>query len=90
MTKNNQTIIALKKSRTLLDKIIKMVENDEYCINTIQQNLAVMWLLKSVNIKLLESHLWCCFVDAVKSNDEKKLSEMIGEIMTIVKTAQNK
>lgn len=90
MTKNNQTIIALKKSRTLLDKIIKMVESDEYCINIIQQNLAVMWLLKGVNIRLLEWHLSCCFVDAVKGNDEKRLHEMIGEIVTIVKTAQNK
>jgi DNA-binding FrmR family transcriptional regulator len=52
--------------------------------------LAVIGLMKSVNIKLLEWHLWCCFVDAVKANDEKKLNEMIGEIITIVKTAQNK
>jgi DNA-binding FrmR family transcriptional regulator len=54
MIKKNQTIIALKKSRTLLDKIIKMVEVDEYCIDIIQQNLAVIGLMKSVNIKLLE------------------------------------
>ena len=35
-------IIALKKARTLLDKIIVMTEKKEYCINIIQQNLAVM------------------------------------------------
>jgi len=83
-------IIALKKARTLLDKIIVMTEKKEYCINIIQQNLAVMWLLKSVNLQLLEWHLSCCFVDAVKSNNKKRQKEMIDEVLTIVKTAQSK
>lgn len=83
-------IIALKKARTLLDKIIVMTEKKEYCIDIIQQNLAVMWLLKSVNLQLLEWHLSCCFVDAVKSNNKKRQKEMIDEVLTIVKTAQSK
>ncbi len=87
---NEKTLISLKKSRTLLDKIISMLEEDKYCIDIIQQNLAVMWLLKSTNLNLLEWHLSCCFVDAVKSNDKKRQSDMIQEVLTIVKTAQNK
>ncbi|MEI8253661.1 MAG: metal-sensing transcriptional repressor [bacterium] len=35
-------LIALKKARTLLDKIITMTEKKEYCIDIIQQNLAVI------------------------------------------------
>jgi len=88
MYNKKQTLIALKKARTSLDKIIAMVEDDKYCINIIQQNLSVMGLLKSVNSKLLESHLSSCFVDAVKSDDEKRLNEMITEISMIVKIAQ--
>jgi len=83
-------LIALKKARTLLDKIITMTEKKEYCIDIIQQNLAVIWLLKSVNLQLLEWHLSCCFVDAVKSNNKKKQKDMIEEVLTIVKTAQSK
>jgi len=83
-------VISLKKAKSSLEKIISMVENDQYCIKVIQQNLAVMWLLKSVNVQLLQDHLWCCFIDAVKSDDKKRQSEMIDEILTIVKTAQNK
>lgn len=91
MKKNNEkTLISLKKARTLLDKIISMLESDKYCIDIIQQNLAVIWLLKSTNLNLLEWHLSCCFVDAVKSNDKKRQSDMIQEVLTIVKTAQNK
>ena len=85
-----QAIISLKKARTLLDKIIIMVEEDKYCIDVIQQNLAAIWLIKSANVKLLEWHLSCCFVNAVQSGDQKRLDEMIEEISTIVKTAQNK
>lgn len=83
-------LIALKKAKSLLDKIILMAEKDEYCIDIVQQNLAVIGLLKNVNLQLLDGHLHCCFVDAVKANDKKKMNTMIEEILTIVRTAQNK
>lgn len=67
-----------------------MAEKDEYCIDIVQQNLAVIGLLKNINLQLLDWHLNCCFVDAVKANDKKKMNSMIDEILTIVKTAQNK
>ncbi len=85
-----QALISLKKARTSIDKIINMIEEDTYCIDVIQQNLAAIWLVKSANVKLLESHLSCCFTSAAKNNDEERLNEMIWEVLTIVKTAQNK
>lgn len=87
---HEKALIALKKARSSLDKIITMIEKNQYCIKVIQQNLAVMGLIKWVNLSLLQWHLWCCFVDAVKANDKKKMNSMIDEILTIVKTAQNK
>ncbi|HMS91832.1 MAG TPA: metal-sensing transcriptional repressor [Candidatus Absconditabacterales bacterium] len=87
---HEKALIALKKARSSLDKIITMIEKNQYCIKVIQQNLAVIGLIKGVNLALLEGHLGCCFVDAVKSNDKKRMNEMINEILTIVKTAQNK
>jgi hypothetical protein len=50
----------------------------------------VIWLIKSSNLKLLENHLWTCFLTAAKANDSKKLDTMIWELLTIVKIAQNK
>jgi len=47
-------LIAFKKARSLLDKIITMAEKDEYYIHIIQQNLAVIGLLKNVNLQLLD------------------------------------
>jgi len=82
-----KALTSLKKAKTSLKKIINMVEDDVYCVDIIQQNLAVIWLVKSANQKLLEWHLLCCFVSAVKESDEKRIWEMTQEILNIVKTA---
>jgi DNA-binding FrmR family transcriptional regulator len=88
--KNDKSIIALKKAKTSLDKNLKAVEDGKYCIDVIQQNLAVIGLLKSANLTLLESHLHCCVTDAVKEKNMKRLDEMMKELLKVVKTAQNK
>jgi DNA-binding FrmR family transcriptional regulator len=75
--------IALKKAHSHLGKVIGMVEEKEYCIDILQQNLAVMGLLKSANNKLLERHLNSCFANAMKGADEKRKQEMIDEILAI-------
>jgi len=52
-----KTLINFKKAQSLLAKIIKMVENNEYCIDIMQQNLAIVGLLKSAHQMLMEGHL---------------------------------
>lgn len=82
--------ITLKKANSLTTKVIKMLEEDKYCIDIIQQNLAIIGLLKSANLKLLEGHLGCCVKNATQEKDETKLNEMMEEILKVIKTAQNK
>ena len=78
-------IINFKKAHSHLGKIIKMVENGEYCIDIMQQNLAVIGLLKSAHQMLMENHLKTCFSRAIKSGDEKRKEEMIQEILGVTK-----
>ncbi len=85
-----KTVIGVKKSITLLKKNLEKIEKNEYCIDIIQQNLAAVGLLKSVNLQLLESHLNCCVRRAIKSKNEKLLNEMMQELLMVMKTAQNK
>lgn len=85
-----EIIIGLKKARTSLDKIIGMIENDVYCIDSIQQSLAVIWLLKSANQKILEDHLHSCFKSAATTKDIARLDEMTEELLKIIKIVQNK
>ena len=80
-----KNLINLKKAQSHLDRVIKMVEENEYCINIMQQNLEVIGLLKSVNQKLLEGHLKSCFANAMKGSNEARKKEMIEEILQLQK-----
>lgn len=85
MNKKEKTLINFKKAQSLLAKIIKMVENNEYCIDIMQQNLAVIGLLKSAHQMLMENHLNTCFRSAMGVKNEKKKQEMIEEILKVTK-----
>ena len=78
MTKEDKQIItSLKKAKSHLNNVIKMVEDDKYCIDILQQNLAVMGLLKSANAKLLKRHLNTCFKRAMAGTNEKQKQKPI-------------
>ncbi|PIP32687.1 CsoR family transcriptional regulator [Candidatus Gottesmanbacteria bacterium CG11_big_fil_rev_8_21_14_0_20_37_11] len=79
----DKTLINFKKASSLLMKIIQMTEKDNYCIDIMQQNLAVVGLLKSAHQMLMESHLQTCFKSAMESKNEKRKREMIKEILKV-------
>ena len=78
-------LINLKKAASLTSKITRMVESEEYCINIMQQNLAVLGLLKSAHQMLMEKHLNTCFKKAMETKNEKRKQEMIDEILKVTK-----
>jgi len=84
-TQKEKTLINFKKAHSLLAKIIKMVEADEYCIDVMQQNLAVTGLLKSAHQMLMENHLETCFKTAMATKNEKRKQEMTQEILRVTK-----
>ncbi len=92
--KKEKIIIALKKSRSSLDKILLAMEDmdEAQCFDLVQQNLAVVGLLKSANAMMLENHL-DAYIKTIKNKtagEKKKLQEVRDEMMRIIKTAQNK
>ena len=80
-------MISFKKAKSHLEKVIQMVEDEKYCIDIMQQNLAVIGLLKSAHQQLMEGHLNSCFKNAMKTNNEKRKQEMIEEILKVSKIA---
>ncbi len=77
--------ISLKKAHSLIAKIITMQNDNKYCIDIMQQNLAAIGLLKSAHQNLLESHLNSCFRKAMETKNENRKQEMINEILTVGK-----
>jgi len=87
--KKEKILINFKKAKSLIAKIIKMVENDEYCIDIMQQNLATIGLLKSAHQMLMENHLNTCFKKAMSTKNEKRKKEMVQEILKVTKLYNN-
>lgn len=71
----------LKIARGHLDKVIKMVESDEYCIDIIHQSLAVQAALKKIDKIILENHLKTCVAKAIS---EGRTNEVVNEVMKVM------
>lgn len=80
-----KALINSRKARTLLSRVVGMVEEDKYCIDIIQQNLAVIGLLKSANQLLMAGHLNSCVKDSMTSKSQKVQHKMINEILRVTK-----
>lgn len=76
-------LIALKKVSSLLKKITQMVEDEQYCIDIMQQNLAAIGLLKSFHSQMMEAHLASCLKNAIDSEDQQTKDKMLKEIMSV-------
>lgn len=76
----------LKTARGQLDGILKMVEEDRYCIDISQQVMATEALLNRVNREILKAHLENCVQQAVTAEDrEKKVEELVLALDKILK-----
>lgn len=76
----------LKIAKGHLEKVIRMVEQDTYCIDVLHQMQAVGSGLKETENVLLENHLKTCVSDAIA--DGKK-DEAISEIMQVFRKKQS-
>jgi len=83
--KHQKMLVNFKKAESHVAKIIKMINRNEYCIDIMQQNLAVIGLLKSAHQMLMENHLSTCFSSAMESGSLAKKRKMIEEILRVTK-----
>ena len=74
----------LKIARGQIDGIIKMIEDERYCVDISTQILAIIAQLKKANIDIWNSHLHTCVVNAIRSDDEDEAEEKIQEIVSIL------
>lgn len=72
----------LKTVRGHLDGIVRMVEQDAYCVDLMKQVSAAQSSLEKVNRLILRNHLETCFSEAVTAG---RGHEAIAELMDAVK-----
>ena len=67
----------LKTARGQIDGILKMVEEDRYCLEVSSQIMAAQSILKKANRMVLKAHMNSCVKEAVESGDpEEKMAEL--------------
>ena len=72
----------LKITKGQLESVMKMVEDDKYCIDVLHQMQAVESALKETGNLVLENHLKGCVADSISKG---KKDEAITEIMQVFK-----
>ncbi|MBU5590400.1 metal-sensing transcriptional repressor [Clostridium sp. MSJ-4] len=76
---------ALKTSKGQIEGIIKMIEDDRYCIDISNQIIASQALLKKANMLILRQHINHCVKDAFLNNSgEEKVEEIMGILDKII------
>ena len=80
---NNNTIQRLKTVEGHLRGIIRMVEEDVYCIDIIRQIQAVEAALNKVNAQILEGHLNSCVTTAIQGDDPKERERVLKELTEV-------
>ena len=77
----------LKTVEGHLRGVIRMVEEDAYCIDVIRQIQAVEAALNKVSAKILEDHLNSCVITAIQGNDKKERERVLKEITEVFEMA---
>lgn len=72
----------LKRARGHLDHVIKMVESGKYCIEILQQSLAVQSALRAADSIILKGHLEEHVSKAMHGNDKEKSIKEVVDVFT--------
>lgn len=76
----------LRTARGQIDGILKMIEDDRYCVDISNQILATDALLKKANCEVLSAHMKSCVKNAeTQEEKDKKIDELISILMRVSK-----
>lgn len=79
-----KTLNRLKRIRGQIDGVVKMVEEDKYCLDISNQLMAISSAVNAVNREVLSAHLKSCVKDSLHESDESDLDLKIEEIEKVI------
>lgn len=84
MTKHNPKLLfRLNRIEGQVRGIARMVEDDRYCIDILNQIQAIKAALKRVEEDVLKAHAAHCVADAINSGNAKQQSEKFAELVEL-------
>ena len=85
--KNEETLKRLKIVEGHLHGVIRMMEEDAYCIDVIHQIQAVQAALNKISSGILENHLNSCVTTAIRGENPVERERVLKEITDVFETA---
>ena len=76
----------LKTARGQIDGILRMVEEDRYCMDISAQVTATDSILRKVNNEIIRAHMKCCVKAAIlEGTGDEKIDELMNVVDKITK-----
>ena len=84
--KHTDSIVRLKRIEGQVRGVARMVHEQRYCIDTLQQLTAVRRALDQVSLKIMKGHINSCVSTAIRKRDgAQKIDELMETINQFVK-----
>ncbi len=88
MEHSNEAVLKrLKNADGHLHGVIRMFEEDAYCIDVIRQIQAVQAALNKVSTVILEEHLNSCVITAIRGENPADRERVLKEIADVFEAA---
>jgi DNA-binding FrmR family transcriptional regulator len=85
--KHTDALHRLKNVEGHIRGIQRMIDEDKYCIDVIQQIHAAQSALNKVSTIILEEHLNSCLITAVRGDDPNERERVLQEITDVFEAA---
>ncbi|MGM9612121.1 MAG: metal-sensing transcriptional repressor [Butyricicoccus sp.] len=74
----------VKTARGQLDAVLKMIDDNRYCMDIVTQMLAAEALLRKARQAVVKGHLEGCVQDAMESGTPEERAEKLDEIIRLL------
>lgn len=74
----------VKMARGQLDAVLKMIDDNRYCMDIVTQLLASEALLRKARQAVVKGHLEGCVQDAIESGSNEDRAKTIDEIVKLL------
>ena len=74
----------LKTAKGQIEGILRMVEDDKYCIDIATQIMASNAILRKTAKEVLKAHMRSCVVNSFEKGSKKEKEEKLEEVMFVL------
>ena len=85
MKADHKTVSRLvSNARGQMDAVLRMIEEDRYCMDISTQLLAAQSIIKRANREVLKGHVEHCIREAMESGDAEAAEQKVQELLEYV------